>query len=172
MGYQQMWKCTEIQTQSHRPTVHAFVDGGMCFNQTDKTLGVPKCGYYMVTSQILFSMDDQSLSESKSVYHLMKFRRNCGSNSIDPTITVTGKSTVGPYTENSHAGVVTTFTSDVIKLCAGGKIWIEIPQWENGIPCCPTGDAQGTFITAILVRESTCHWPPDTKIRYLDNNSQ
>jgi hypothetical protein len=143
----------------------------MCFNQTDKTLGVPKCGYYMVTSQILFSMDDRALSESRSVYHLMKFKRNCpGSHSIDPTLTVTGKSTVGPYTENSHAGVVTTFTSDVIKLCTGGKIWIEIPQSENGIPCCPTGDTQGTFITAVLVRESTCCWPPDTTIRYLDNN--
>ena len=52
--------------------------------------------------------------------------------------------------ENSHAGVVTTITSDVIKLCAGGKIWIQIPDWDNGIPCCPTGDAQGTFITAVL----------------------
>ena len=149
--------------------MHAFVDGGMCFNQTDKTLGVPVCGYYMVTSQILFRMDQHALQESKTVFHLMKFKRNCGSHGTE--VVVTGKSTVGPFSaENFHAGVVTTFTSDVVKLCAGGKIWVEIPDGGNGVPCCPTGDQHGTFITAVLVRESTCHWPPDTKIRYLDNN--
>ena len=150
--------------------MHAFVDGGMCFNQTDKTLRVPTCGYYMVTSQVLFNI--HSLAEPRTISHLMRFRRNCsGSYSTDAqSIVVTGKSSMGPFTlENHHAGVATTYTSDIIKLCSGGSIWIEIPDGDNGAPCCPTGDAHGTFITAVLVSESSCHWPPDTKVRYLDS---
>lgn len=141
----------------------------MCFNQTDKTLRVPTCGYYMVTSQVLFNI--HSLEEPKTVYHLMRFKRNCpGSYSTDAqSIVVTGKSSMSPFTvDNHHAGVATTYTSDVIKLCTGGSIWIEIPDGDNGAPCCPTGDPHGTFITAVLVSETSCHWPPDTKMSYLD----
>ena len=153
--------------------MHAFVDGGMCFNQTDKTLRVPVCGYYMVTSQVLFNIQTHTLPESKTAYHFMRFRRNCpGSYGSDfQSIMVTGKSTVGPYSaDNFHAGLVTTFTSDVIKLCTGGSIWVEIPDGPNGAPCCPTGDPHGTFITAVLVSESSCHWPPDTRVKYFDSN--
>lgn len=168
-GYQQRWECTELQREGiHKPPVHAFVDGGMCFNQTDNTLGVPKCGYYMVTSQVMFSIHS-SLQQSRTVYHLMNFNRNCPGSYSTQSVMVTGKSTVGPFTsDNHHAGVVTTFTSDIIKLCTGGKIWLHIPDGPNGVPCCPSGYSQGTFITAVLVRESTCHWPPDTTIKYLD----
>ena len=170
-GYQQRWECTELQDGgSHglKPPVHAFVDGGMCFNQTDHTLGVPKCGYYLVTSQVLFSIHSP-LRESRTVYHQMNFDRNCPGSYSTQSVKVIGKSTVGPFSsDNHHAGVVTTFTSDVIKLCMGGKISLFIPDGPNGVPCCPSGFPQGTFITAVLVRESSCHWPPDTTIKYLD----
>lgn len=105
----------------------------------------------------------------------MKFKRNCsGTSSTDyQSIVVTGKATVGPFTmDNHHAGLATTYTSDIIKLCTGGKIWIEIPDGANGVPCCPTGDPHGTFITAILVSESSCHWPPDMMMKYLDPNQR
>ena len=101
----------------------------------------------------------------------MNFDRNCPGTYSTQSITVTGKSTVGPFSADNHfAGVVTTFTSDVIKLCTGGRIRINIPDGPNGVPCCPTGDPHGTFITAVLVRESTCHWPPDTMVKYLEDN--
>lgn len=92
----------------------------------------------------------------RSVYHLLKFSRNCPSwGSPDQAdVVVIGKSAV------SHDDT-TTYTSDVVRLCTGGRVWVEIPDLPGGPPCCPIGDEQGTFISAFLVAETSCHWPPD-----------
>lgn len=134
--------------------MHAFVDGGMIFNQTDKSLRVPVCGYYHVISQILFDIDDEVM-EPTSVYHLLKFQSNC-STTKDPKLYVTGWSMVA-----EGGGRVTTHTSDVFHLCAGGKIWVEIPDGRNRNPCCPQGNQDGTFISAYMISPTTCDWPPN-----------
>lgn len=159
-GYQQRWQCCEYAiTPSHN--AHAFVDGGMIFNQTDKSLRVPTCGYYHVFSQIYYRIDPDTVSEnSRSVYHLLRFERNCSSWPDFTPVTVMGKTSV---TRDD----TTTYTSDIIRLCAGGKIWVEIPDLPNGVPCCPMGDEQGTFIGAYLVAETTCHWPPNIAMENL-----
>lgn len=152
-GYQQRWQCCEYTlTPSHN--AHAFVDGGMIFNQTDKSLRVPVCGYYQISTQIYYQIDPATLTnKSRSVYHLLKFERNCPSWPDNNPVTVIGKSSVS-------RDDTTTFTSDVMRLCAGGKVWVEIPDLPNGVPCCPIGDEQGTFISAVLISETNCHWPP------------
>lgn len=153
-GYQQRWQCCEYYT-AHNHNAHAFVDGGMIFNQTDKSLRVPTCGYYHVFSQIYYHIDDNSFQAPKSVFHLLKFERNCSMWPQYNPISVIGTSVV---TQNRVS--VTTYTSDIVRLCAGGKIWVEIPDGAHGVPCCPMGDEEGTFIGAYLVSETACHWPP------------
>lgn len=157
-GYQQRWQCCEYgTTPSHNS--HAFVDGGMEFNQTDKSLVVPTCGYYHIFSQIYFNIEEDSVSNSASVYHLFKFKRNCSMWPENNPGTLVGRSVVTRDVRST-----TTSTSDVVHLCAGGKIWVEIPDIHGGVPCCPMGDEQATFITAHLVAETTCHWPPSIEM--------
>ncbi len=165
-GYQQRWQCCEYAiTPSHGQNPHAFVDGGMVFNQTDKSLIVPTCGYYHVFSQIYYQINGASmLNESyRSVYHLLKFKRNCPSWPEYNPITVMGKSAVA-------RDDTTTYTSDIIHLCAGGKIWVEIPDFNDRVPCCPMGDEQGTFIGAYMVAETSCHWPPRIEMDNFNTN--
>lgn len=156
-GYQQRWQCCEYTlTPSHN--AHAFVDGGMIFNQTDKSLRVPVCGYYQISTQIYYQIDGTTITNaSRSVYHLLKFERNCPSWPDTNPVTVIGKSSV------SHDDT-TTSTSDVMRLCAGGKVWVEIPDYDN-LTCCPIGDEQGTFISAYLISETSCHWPPEISMQ-------
>lgn len=160
-GYQQRWKCCEYtMTNSHNAV--AFVDGGMMFNQTDKTLRVPTCGYYHISSQIFYHIDPASLHDKpRSVMHLLNFYRNCSSwPEINPVVIKALSSVSGDDT--------TTHTSDVVHLCAGGRIWVEIPDFpNNNIPCCPVGDEQGTFLSAHLVAETACHWPPNIMMENL-----
>lgn len=137
----------------------------MTFNQTDKTLRVPTCGYYHVFSQIYFQINEKSDTKhnNRSVYHLLKFERNCSSWPEFNPITVLGKTAVA--TDDT-----TTYTSDIIRLCAGGKIWVEIPDFRtNKVPCCPIGDPLGTFIGAYLVAPTTCHWPPSISMENLSD---
>ena len=154
-GYQQNWQCSEYVSKH----THAFVDGGMWFNQTDKSLYVPTCGYYYVYSQITFKCLP-SLTASKSVYHNFKFERNCSDwpDVINPV--VQGTSTIGPFRDSTQAGRATTHTGDIVKLCQGGRMWVEIPDGNNGVPCPPYGDDESTFIGAVLIAKTTCHWPP------------
>ena len=170
VGYQQKWLCSEYENQNLRSrSAHAFVDGGMWFNQTDKSLYVPECGYYQVSSQILFSVPPP-LTKSKTVFHLLKFERNCSSWQPSTAISVIGHSSLGPYDDIFQSGVTTTFTSDVVKLCRGGRVWVEIPDGPNGAPCCPRGDEHGTFISAVLIRHTTCHWPPRMTMDNLNHD--
>lgn len=159
-GYQQRWQCSEyVDMNMRRKHAHAFVDGGMWFNQTDKSLYVPSCGYYYVYSQITFKCSSP-LTASKSVFHNLKFERNCRDwvDAIPPV--VQGTSTIGPFTDSTQAGRTTTHTGDIVKLCQGGRMWVEIPDGENGVPCPPWGDDESTFIGAVLIANTTCHWPP------------
>ena len=166
-GYQQRWRCCDFDPRLHNPgrSTHAFVDGGMSFNQTEKKLSVPKCGYYHVFSQILFEYDHEEVSNNNlhtTIYHLLKFDRNCPSWEESP-ITVMGRASI------RNGDTATTHTSDVIKLCKGGKIWIEIPETQDD-SCYPKGDDHATFIGAVLVAETTCHWPPATKMANVDHS--
>lgn len=126
----------------------------MIFNQTDKSLRVPVCGYYHVTTQIYYQIDKNTIAnKTRSAYHLLKFERNCPVWPDKNPVTVIGKSSI------SHDDT-TTSTNSVMRLCAGGKVWVEIPDYEH-LPCCPIGDEQGTFISAFLIAETSCHWPPN-----------
>lgn len=147
-GFQQSWEC-------YNPNGHAFVDGGMIFNQTDKSIRVPRCGYYHVFSQIYYSINDPAVQGSTAVYHKLNFKRNCPGWPKYSSMSVIGKSTV---TENGVS--TTTYTSDIVRLCTGGKIWVEIPDGPSRVPCCPVGDDKSTFIGAYFVAEAPCHWPP------------
>lgn len=166
-GYQQRWQCSEyVDMNMRRKHAHAFVDGGMWFNQTDKSLYVPTCGYYYVYSQITFKCSSP-LTASKSVFHNLKFERNCHDwvDAIPPV--VQGTSTIGPFTDSTQAGRTTTHTGDIVKLCQGGRMWVEIPDGENGVPCPPWGDDESTFIGAVLIANTTCHWPPQMTLSNL-----
>ena len=167
-GYQQRWQCSEYQNNNMRQKrVHAYVDGGMWFNQTDKSLYVPTCGYYYVYSQITFKC--RPLSASKTVYHSFKFNRNCP-DWLDPLpLAIQGMSTIGPFTDGTQAGSTTTYTGDIVKMCQGGRMWVEIPDGPNGVPCPPHGDEQSTFMGAILIANTTCHWPPEMTLTNLNN---
>ena len=164
-GYQQRWRCADYDpSRSRNPgqNTHAFVDGGMGFNQTEKKLIVPTCGYYHVFSQILFQYEKRGDFHT-TIYHMLKFDRNCPSWEETP-IAVMGRGSI-------RAGdTTTTHTSDVIKLCRGGKIWVEIPETQDRDSCFPKGDDHATFMGAVLVAETTCHWPPSTKMENVDHS--
>ena len=167
-GYQQRWQCSEYQNNNiQQKRVHAYVDGGMWFNQTDKSLYVPSCGYYYVYSQITFKC--RPLTASKTVYHSFKFNRNCPHWADPIPLAIQGMSTVGPFTDGTQAGSTTTYTGDIIKMCQGGRMWIEIPDGPNGVPCPPYGDEESTFMGAVLIANTTCHWPPEMTLTNLNN---
>ena len=139
----------------------AFVDGGVWFNQTDKSIYVPRCGYYLIFSQVLFVMDGQN-SRGNTVFHNLKIRHNCSWESDSGPIQLQAKASVAPFgPENPDGGVATTFTSNVVHMCGGGNVWIEIPDGANGVPCCPRGDNSGTFLGLVLIADTPCSsWPP------------
>ena len=99
----------------------------------------------------------------------MKIERNCPSWPDQSAITVVAKSSVGPFDGHSGSGAVTTYTSDVIRLCKDGRIWVEISDSANGVPCCPMGDEHGTFMGAVLVSPTSCHWPPNMEMENLND---
>ena len=160
-GYQQRWLCNDVYVNDrHQMQEQAFVDGGVWFNQTDKSIYVPMCGYYMIYSQILFMMD-HTLTESVTVYHNLKIEHNCSWESDTGPIQLQAKASIAPYDDHRNGGVSTTYTADVVHLCAGGRVWIEIPDGPNGVPCCPRGEESGTFMGLILIANTPCSsWPP------------
>ena len=158
-GYQQRWQCNDVYVNSHHQVQEqAFVDGGVWFNQTDKSIYVPQCGYYMIYSQVLFVMNGHSLSEDATVFHNLKIRHNCAWESDAGPIQFQAKASV---VTNELGGVTTTYTANVVHLCPGGNVWIEIPDGPNGVPCCPRGDDSGTFLGLVLLADTPCEsWPP------------
>ena len=134
----------------------AFVSGGMWFQQKEKSLYVPKCGWYYVSSQIVF----QSKSpQSVSYHHTLKVDRNCDS-AENLNMYLSGYTSAGPATTSdgymSHQRT-STFVGDIVKICRGGRIYVDIPVEGNA--CCPRGYESMTSLTAHLVRESDCQWP-------------
>lgn len=160
-GYQQRWQCNDVYTL-RRVKEQAFVDGGVWFNQTDKSIYVPKCGYYLIYSQVLFVLD-QSPSAGITVFHNLKIRHNCTWESDSGPIQLQAKASIGPFgPDNTIGGLATTFTSDVVHMCAGGNVWIEIPDGGNGVPCCPRGEESATFLGLVLIADTPCSsWPPE-----------
>jgi hypothetical protein len=160
-GYQQRWQCNDVYVLNpRRIQEQAFVDGGVWFNQTDKSIYVPKCGYYLVYSQVYFVIDEDSTSEGVTVFHNLKIRHNCTWESDSGPIQIQAKASVAP--SGLDGRVATTFTSDVVHMCPGGSVWIEIPDGANGVPCCPRGDKSGTFLGLILIADTPCSsWPPE-----------
>ena len=139
--YDTQWVCNKTG---------AFVDGGMYFNQTDKKLYVPKCGYYYVSSQIYFSYTPED--QQKFVRHLLKVERNCGEGS---TLDLESLSALG---EVGRQAQTTTYVADTVKICSGGKISVAIPKMEKFYPCCPGGQNTITYFSAHLVKETSCEW--------------
>ncbi len=149
-SYTTSWTCKDQN--------NAYVAGGMVFNQTDKKLYVPKCGYYYISSQIHFYFDpnDQPRQETedyKALHHLY-VERNC-SGPDARGFKITAYSPLGDGTFPSESA---THASDMVKICTGGSIWVSIP---HTIPCCPRGTLVGTFLAAYLVHETDCDWPPN-----------
>ena len=125
----------------------AYVSGGMWFQQQNKSLYVPKCGWYYVSSQIAFHNNH---SQTVSYHHTLKVDRNCDSaRKLD--LSLSGYTSVGPSTTSS------TFVGDIVKICRGGRIYVDIPVQENSYG--PLGSESKTSLTAHLVRESDCQWP-------------
>ena len=83
--------------------------------------------------------------------HILKIDRNCGSSS--DSYYHAGVSLAGARS----LGLASTFVGDIVKICTGGRIYVEIPTQFNS--CCPRGDESVTSLTAHLVGESNCSWP-------------
>ena len=133
----------------------AFVDGGMYFNQKLKQLHVPICGYYYVSSHVFFQSEvSAGSSDSKYVRHQLRIDRNCSS-----LTEAQNRVMLLSYSSFPHAsGSVTRTTTnigDVVKLCAGGYITVEIPE-DRYNPCCPYGRRQSTYLSAFMVSETSC----------------
>ncbi len=162
-GYQQQWICSDMDPMHPHHPIHAFVDGGMSFLHENNKLHVPTCGYYHISSQILFEFDPKSRNGHTSVSHLLKFMRNCHWREDNAQL-VKGVSSIHP------GNVTTTFASDVVKLCEGGTVWVEIPETVDD-DLYPRGDDHATFITAVLIAETSCHWPLTT-MTMMENPDQ
>ena len=125
------------------------MDGGTYFNQTDKSIYVPRCGNYYIYSQILFGTDEiTAVGTSSTIHYTLRFKRNCrgeSSGAIQAVGTVTGGNSV------------TIHTGYVVTLCRGGRVYVEIPHRN---PCCPVGDELNTFIGVMFVSDAQCKWPP------------
>ena len=167
-GYQQRWTCSDLYNQHHPGQQQAFVDGGVVFNQTDKSIYVPTCGYYHVYSQVLFRMSANPLTSSVTIQHILKIRTNCSSPSDLTPIQLQAQASIASNQgENIDGGIGTTYTSDIVFLCNGGRVWVEIPDGPNGVPCCPQGEDTGTFMGLVLISRVPCsHWPPSITMSY------
>ena len=146
----------------------AFVDGGMYFNQKQKRLYVPTCGYYYVTSQVFFQSDvypSKGASNSKYVRHQLRIERNCSSLTELQNRVILRSYSSFPRDSGSVTRT-TTNIGDVVKLCAGGYVYVEIPE-DRYNPCCPYGRSQSTYLSAFMVSETSCeptvplNHPPD-----------
>ena len=148
--YMPQWDCKSSALGT------AFVTGGMWFNQHDKSLYVPECGWYYVTSQVTF----QSNSEPSQKYsHTLRIDRNCDATAT-PLVTSSYSHTTftmtGPLDKDT-SGKSSTVVSDMVKICTRGRIYVSILTSNSA--CCPYGSETATMITAYLVQETDCFWP-------------
>ncbi len=125
----------------------AFVVGGMIFNQADKKLYVPECGFYYVSSQVYFEQFSKG-RKSRYAQHQLKVETNCTQR---PHSILTNAYT----TTNTTDFGATTFTGRLFKICAGGSISVKIPVRDE-LGCCAQGRRDATFFSAYLVRSFDC----------------
>ena len=124
----------------------------MYFNQKDHKLYVPTCGYYYISSNILFQSDSTySNSDSKYVRHQIAIVRNCSYS--DDWLLLSSYSSLSATPET--IGRTTAYIGDVVKMCTGGTISVIIPD-DNNNPCCPNGQSQTTYLSAFMVAETSC----------------
>ncbi len=126
----------------------------MRYQPEDKSLYVPKCGWYSLFSQILFQSDDNT--HLQNYLHTLKVDRNCeGYDQNDYSLS--GYTTIGPVESTNGQDPMyvrsSNIVGDIVKICENGRIWIEIPE---GNPCCPHGDETVTSLSAYLVAEADC----------------
>ncbi len=124
----------------------------MNFSQDDEQLYFPTCGFYYVSSQVLFqySLIDNEPNQNLSVFHSIHIKPNCDSDNRN----------IQHYL-HSHSSLVqkeyykvSTYIGDVVKICTGGWIKIIIPKKRN--LCCAQGDSMRTHFSAFLVQETEC----------------
>ena len=142
-GFETSWTCNS----------EAFVEGGMNFIQEDDSLYFPKCGYYHISSQVLFqyrptSTDSFNVKNKKlTVHHGVKVDSNCEDSIPEYRY---GYSSLVRVTNMETS----TYVSDIVKMCEGGSMRVFIPTFEN--LCCGQGDGMKTFFSAFLVQETDC----------------
>lgn len=122
----------------------------MWFKQGDKSLYVPKCGLYYISSNIIYQNNGD---ETESYSHILRVDRNCESNRN--SYYKYGYTTLEGSNSKTYIQI-----NDIVKVCTGGRIYVTIPTSDNG--CCPRGYSEVTSLTAYLVRETDCNWPVAT----------
>lgn len=124
----------------------------MWFKQEDKSLYVPKCGLYYISSNIVYQNNGNDIA---SFFHILRVDRNCETNFNRNSYYQYGYAML----EGSNTKTA-IHISDIVKICTGGRIYVTIPTTNNG--CCPRGYQEVTSLTAYLVRETNCNWPVAT----------
>jgi len=128
-----------------------FVRGGMNFSEEEQRLYFPKCGYYHVSSQVLFQYHEEDTpkpNKSQSAQHGIEIKSNCD--------------THGSQFFYSHANLEqktfaksSTYISGVAKVCEGGSMRVFITKADfNG--CCVDGTGMMTHFSAFLIQKAPC----------------
>lgn len=141
MGFKTYWNCN---------SGNSFVKGGMSFNQDDGSLYFPTCGYYHISSQVLFqySINDNRPNQNYSARHGIEIKPNCGQ--YDHPHYLYAYSSL----EQKEHVRTSTYIGDFAKICEGGSIRVVIPSTEN--VCCGQGDSMMTHFSTFLIEETDC----------------
>ncbi len=123
----------------------------MNFTIEDQRLHMPTCGYYYISSKILFiySRNDEQPEEIESASHGIEVIPNCGPGSYPYHIYT--YSTLDRSREYSRTS---TTIGEVAKICEGGSIRVVIPT--DSTLCCAYGDSIYTHFSAHLINETPC----------------
>ena len=130
----------------------AFLDGGMTFSHENQTLKFPKCGYYYISSQVLFlysAIDNQNNNNKNNSHHVMEITPNCPPYKMEKISRFSFSSLIGRQNVKTS-----TYISDVVKICEGGSVRVIVPTYRN--LCCASGDSHSTHISAFLISEFNC----------------
>ena len=136
---------------------NAYVDGGMVFNQKDKKLYVPACGYYYISSQMYFQYTHNgsiNTTEAQFVSYEVKVNRSCKDENEDNHVLFRSYATV-VTTPESTLGKATLYIGGVVKICEGGSIRAHVPAFPYN-SCCPLGQFQTTYLSSFLIHETDC----------------
>jgi hypothetical protein len=147
-GYQSFWVCANRSG--------AFVDGGMFFSHKTRKLTVPTCGYYQVSSHVLFQSErttTATVNAPKYVRHELIIKKNC--NYAHESDTVILRSYSSLVSTSASYGRTSTHIGDVVKMCEGGTILVNIPS-DSSNPCCPYGRSQSTYLSTYMVTNTSC----------------